>query len=206
MPIQANSNPYLTVSYTLSQSDSTQTFSESSSAGYSSFEFTDGTGLGQINMGIKNTGYLASGGTKIFDFDAFPKEVFNTSYDISFTSRSQVGTVYNPERGVKGILITNTWSHPSGGAFPSGFTTGDMPYFTIAATGIAGFTGLFNDGSGGIQVMPSSTWAYTNYVGATPTIGYLGEGDFNNFISLIDSGSGVPYEVVVVGVTGTGAT
>ena len=205
MPILATATPSLTISYTVSQSDSTQTFSESTSVGYSAFTFSDGTGMGQINMGIKNTGYLPSGDTKIFDFDAFPKEVFNSSYDVSFTSRSQVGLVLNPERGVKGILITNTWEHPSG-SFPSGFTTGELPYFTIAATGQAGFTGLFNDGSGGIQVMPSSTWAYTNYVGATPTIGYLGEGNFNNFLSLIDSGSGVPYEIIVVGVTGTGAT
>jgi len=206
MAISASSTPSLQITYSLAQSDSSQSFSESSSVGYTRFRFKDGTGLGQVNMGIKNTGYLPSGGTKIFDFDAFPKDVFGSSFPVSFTSRAQAGNVLNPERGIKGILVTNTWTHPSGNIPASGFNLEELPYLTIAATGQSGFTGLFNDGSGAITVMPSSTWAYTNYVGATPTIGYLGIGNFNNFVSLIDSGSGVPYEIVVVGVSGTGAT
>ena len=203
----AIAKPSLSISYSITDSrdvgDALSSITESSSVGYTSLQFEYGTGIGQVNMGITHTGTLPSGGSTQFDFDAFPKSLFGGSYNVSFASRALAGTPINPEQGVKGILITNTWSHPSG-SLPSGFSIAEIPSFVIAASGEVGFSGLFNEGSGSVKVMPSSTWGFTDYVGVTPHMGPLG-GALNNKISLIDSGSGISYEIAVVGVTGTGS-
>ena len=205
--IIATAKPSLNISYSLTDTssigDALSTITESTSVGYTTLEFSYGTGVGQINMGITHTGTLPSGGSVQFDFDAFPKPLFGGKYNLSFASRALAGTPINPEQGVKGILITNTWSHPSG-SLPSGFSIAEIPSFVIAASGEDGFSGLFNEGSGSVKVMPSSTWGFTDYVGVTPHMGPLG-GALNNKISLIDSGSGISYEIAVVGVTGTGS-
>ena len=49
--------------------------------------------------------------------------------------------------------------------------------------------------------MPSSTWAFTDFIGVSPKKILLGGGPSGNEIALIDSGSGVTYEIVVVGVS-----
>jgi len=199
----ASATPALNISYTLADDSEESSNIETTSVGFTSLEFDYGTGIGQINMGITSTGNLPSGGSVELDFDAFPKAIFNGVYNVSFASRASAGTPINPEQGVKGIIITNTWQHPSG-SLPSGFTTSELPYLTIAALGSDGFSGLFNEGSGSVKVMPSSTWSFTDYVGVTPHMGPLG-GALNNKVNLIDSGSGVPYDMIVVGVTGTGS-
>ena len=201
--IIATAKPSLNISYSLTDGDALSTTTESTSVGYTTLEFSYGTGVGQINMGITHTGTLPSGGSTEFDFDAFPKPLFGGVYNLSFASRANAGVPINPEHGIKGILVTNTWKHPSG-SLPSGFSISEIPSFVISASGEAGFSGLFNEGSGSIKVMPSSTWSFTDYVGVTPHMGPLG-GALNNKISLIDSGSGISYEIALVGVTGTGS-
>ena len=101
-------------------------------------------------------------------------------------------------------LITNTYNGISGTgtdylAWPQ------LPYIQIKATGTAGFTGLFGGqagASGNIPLYPNSTWSYTSTRGAIP---YSHTTNSNqHLLYLEDSGSGVPFEMVVVGVTGNG--
>lgn len=178
MAVTASATPSLNISYTLTQLGPKLSVNEQASVGYygDSLTFGNGTGIGSINFGVRETGYLVSGGTGYFDLTSMYKTIFNTSLNIGFS-------------GVKGIIVTNTYN-PTGIAVAS-----DIPYFNIRATGLEGLSGLFNDGSGNIKVRPQSTWALTDYVGvSTNTV--------NKQISLIDSGSGVPYELIVIGVTG----
>ena len=184
-PVTASSQPLLNISYSLSQLESTDsetdtTIEETTDAGFTDLFYNNGTGIGEINLGVKTTGYLASGGTTYFDITEMPKEIFYGSITGNFTL------------GVKAFITTNLWLPPS-----SGITAGELPYFTIQATGTNAFTNLFSNGSGNINVTPQSTWGVTNYVGFFPN-------ENNKLFSFVDSGSGVPYELLIVGVTGTG--
>lgn len=204
MTIIAASTPSTVIRYTLTDITSDTSLTESSSVGYTNVQYDHGTGLGEINMGILSTGALPSGGYRVYDFDCFPKSIFGGTFDLNFTSRALASVPISPSHGVKGIIITNTWAYPTGG-LPSGFLASQMPYITAYASGTAGFSGLFGEGSGTVKIMPSSTWVYTDHVGITPHLGPLG-GNLNNQVTLVDSGSGVPFEILVIGVTGTGST
>ena len=137
--------PALSMSYSITDTsavgDASSSTTESTSVGYKTLQFEYGTGIGQVNMGITHTGTLPSGESTQFDFDAFPKPLFGGTYNVSFASRANAGVPINPEQGIKAILITNTWTHPSG-ALPSGFTTSQIPSFSVVASGIDGFSGL----------------------------------------------------------------
>ena len=195
----ARATPSLEINYTLSSSTTDSTVSESATAGYTTLNFGNGTGYGQVNQGVTKTGTLKYQDA-IFDFRSFPKTVFDSTININFASKiSPTHVNQDPHRGVKGILVTNTWTHPSG-ALPSGFQTSQIPYLTVAATGDYAFDALFNGESGNIKVMPSSTWAFTDFIGVSPKKTLLGNPSGNELV-LIDSGSGVTYEIVVVGVS-----
>ena len=178
MAVTASATPSLNITYTLSQVGPKLSVNEMASIGYygDRLTFGNGTGIGSINFGVRETGYLVSGETLYFDLTSMYKTIFNTSLNINFSD-------------VKGAIVTNTYN-PTGIELAS-----DMPYFNIRATGLEGLSGLFNGGSGNIKLRPQSTWTLTDYVGvSTNTV--------NKKISLIDSGSGVPYELIVIGVTG----
>ena len=178
--VTASAQPLLNISYTLEQVESdtpTNILTEYANVGSNSIFFSDGTGIGRVNLGVKSTGYLPSGGTVFFDATAMPKEIFYGSITGNFSL------------GIKGVIITNTLEPPS--ATPAT----EMPYFYIRATGTNRFSNLFSGGSGNVKVGPKSTWAVTNYLGFFPN-------PANKAFSLVDSGSGVPYELLFVGITG----
>ena len=177
--VSTSARPLLSISYTLEQVEPTSmnVFSESASAGFSSMFFDNGTGIGRVNLGVKSTGYLPSGGTVFFDATAMAKEIFYGSITGNFSL------------GIKGVIITNTLEPPS--SVPAT----EMPYFYIRATGTNRFSNLFSGGSGNVKVGPQSTWAATNYLGFFPD-------PANKIFSFVDSGSGVPYELLFVGITG----
>lgn len=168
----------LNLSYTLSQDEPDGVLGENANVGYTNLTFGNGTGLGEINLGIKSTGFLPAGGDITFDIAAMPKEIFYGSITGNFIN-------------IKGLILTNTQTVPSFGA-----TAQSLPYFTIRATGTNAFTNLFNGGSGNVNVTPQSTWSHTNLLGTAVT-------STNRYFSLLDSGSGVPYELAIVGVTGS---
>ena len=147
--------------------------------------FSHGNATGQINYGAQYTGVLPSGGSVVFDFTAFPTEDFSLVGSANFSS------------GIKSIIIANTWKGPNNAGFPSGFLSSGLASLCIAATGLNGFSGLFNGESGNVKVGPYGSWAITNFAGILPSSN-------NKEITLIDcDGSGVSYELTFVGVTGT---
>ena len=191
MVVIASSIPSLNITYTLTDG----TVTETSSVGLS-MEFPNGTGTGQVNIGVAVTGYISSGETIIYDFQKFPKEIWNSQIFLDFTSESDafplIANLDNPERGIKGLIVTNTWNTsilPTGAASISswsgivtptstGLDNEDLPRINIRATGVysaisGGFTQLFNskfniDESGNIPINPQSTWSYVDPVGKTP--------------------------------------
>ena len=247
MVVIASSIPSLNITYTLTDGTTTET----SDVGLS-LEFPDGTGRGQINIGVGITGYISSGETIVYDFQKFPKEIWNSQILLDFTS-----TGINPERGIKGWILTNTWNTSilsTGAASISSWTdivtptsTGlanaDLPRINIRATGdgtaiSGGFSGLFNDGSGNISINPQSTWSFVDPVGKTPVYD-TSSSVYTHTLSIVTenftniSGSGglssgtsgdavyypiwndftsgnpwsgnlprLPYEILVIGVTG----
>ena len=66
------------------------------------------------------------------------------------------------------------------------------------ATGSNGCTPLFNGGTGDYKIMPDSAWMFIDSIG----VQILDGPSATNELGLIDSGSGVPYELSIVGVTG----
>ena len=178
MAASISSTPSLAITYTLIDG----TITETSVVGKTNLTFPDGTGTGQVNIGVATTGYISSGETIIYDFQKFPKGIWNSQILLDFSS-----TGINPERGIKGLIVTNSWNTsilPTGAASISSWTgivtptsTGlanaDLPRINIRATGNGaaiggGFSGLFNDGSGNISINPQSTWSFVDLVGKTP--------------------------------------
>jgi hypothetical protein len=265
MAIVATAIPSLDIKYTLvDNSINASTSTEVASVGYTTLQFTNGTGTGNIDIGSVVTGSINSGEKIVFDFRLFPKNIFGSEFTLDFTSTT--GTVPHPlisgQKGIKAILISNGWdgilnnglnnltglvvsgSNSSYGYPPdSGF-----PQISIHATGLDGFSGLFGGGiqdgritqgnSGYISLNPSGTWAYTDIIGKTPIYdntalvyqhkltlsaeyfipmfasGGTGVGggaiyyplwnDYTSGSPFSGNVATVPYQIVVVGVTGGG--
>jgi len=194
MAISASATPALTMSYTITDTQTDRTISESATAGFSSLIFANGTGVSQVDAGVTLTGSLPSGGSTVFSMTGVPKVVFNKTIDLNF-GRNPAGTfpVTRPGNRIRGILIRNTWEHPSGTP-PADFTIPEYPYISIMASGAKGFSGLFN-GSGDYKIMPDSAWVFVDSVG-------IAVGNNQDELGLIDSGSGVSYEIGIIGTTG----
>jgi hypothetical protein len=191
MAASISSTPSLAITYTLTDG----TITETSSAG-SSLIFPDGTGTGQVNIGVTTTGYISSGETIVYDFQKFPKEIWNSQILLDFTSTCGTFPLtipFSPERGIKGLIVTNTWDAsilPTGAASISSWTgivTPDgtglpdsaLPRINIRTTGdrgtiSGGFGQLFNSnfagylGTGNVPINPQSTWSFVDPVGKTP--------------------------------------
>jgi hypothetical protein len=169
----ASSTPALSVTYTLSEIHNGGASSEYSQIGYTALNYPDGTGTGQITIGVVATGYISSGETIRYDFQKFPKSSWDSQILLDFTSTYDGFTVDNPERGVKGMVVINNWSGSSGGGIEGWFPISGLPKLNIHATGNSasisgGFSGLFNGGSGNVAINPQGTWAFTDILGKTP--------------------------------------
>ena len=194
MAIQATATPSIDIKYTLKETDSTSTITEYGTAGYSLLQFTNGTGTGNIDIGVVITGSVSSGSKVDFDFRLFPKFVFGQNITLDFTSKisDPPHPIDDPQRGVKAILVSNAWNglNNSGlGNLTGLLTSGNsvygypvmsgFPQLNVHATGEHGFSGLFGAGirrgsddsvkeSGNITLNPSGSWGYTDIVGRTP--------------------------------------
>mgnify|MGYP003135454226 CR=1 FL=1 len=123
----------------------------------------------------------------IFDFQKFPKSIFDSEIILNFTSTQTSEVVDYPARGIKGILITNSWTSdilPTGADSISkwdsiglidrtGIPNSLLPRLNLHATGVesavsGGFTALFHGESGNIAIGPQCTWSQTHGTGVTP--------------------------------------
>ena len=166
----ASSTPSLNIPYTLVSINNVVTASEVGNAGYSALSYPDGTGTGQITIGVVATGYISSGETVHYDFQKFPKSSWDSQIFLDFTSLGAFGPPLSPERGVKGMVVRNSWDTnvlPTGAASISswnsivtststGLSNADLPRLNIHATGSmlalsGGFTQLFEVGDNTIQ-------------------------------------------------------
>lgn len=185
MAFTASSTPSLAITYTLTDGTTTET-SVGGKINPSLYlpSFPYGTGTGQVDIGVTSTGYISSGETVIYDFQKFPKDIWNSQILLDFTSSD-----INGQRGIKGLIVTNSWDAaskvlPTGAASISSWTgivTPDgtglpisaLPRINIRATGDSdgysgGFTQLFNGESGNISINPQSTWSFVDPVGKSP--------------------------------------
>ena len=176
MATTASSTPSLNIPYTLVSTNDVVTASEVGNVGYTAISYPDGTGTGQITIGVVATGHISSGETIRYDFQKFPKSSWDSQILLDFTSTYDSFTVDNPERGVKGMVVINNWAGSSGDGIEDWFPIAGLPKLNIHATGdtssiSGGFSGLFNDGSGNVAINPQGTWAFTDVLGKTPRYG-----------------------------------
>ena len=198
MAISASATPALTMSYTVTDTQTDRTISESATAGFSTLTFANGTGLSQVDMGVTITGILPAGGSTVFNLTGLPKTVFGKTIDVNFSQwYAATFPPTRPGNRIRGVLIRNTWEHPSGTP-PASFEISEYPYLTVMATGSNGCTPLFNGGTGDYKIMPDSAWMFIDSIG----VQILDGPSATNELGLIDSGSGVPYELSIVGTTG----
>jgi len=162
---------------------------ETASLGHS-LNFTFGTGTGQINAGVYYSGNLSDDPNPqlrslVLDLNSFPKNLFHaTGEKITFTGGD-----------VKGIVVVNEWNGPDNAGITG---LGNSANLNVRATGADACTGLFNGGTGNVKVTPNGTWLFLDQQGIRPHVGNTG-------LSLHDEdGSGVPFRIIVVGVTGQG--
>ena len=214
MAIVSTGTLNINTSYSLLDTNNNDTITESATVGLINLSYENGTGTGQLNVGVAFSGKLPSGGEQVFDLSKFPKTHLGIETGLCFTSLGDGGLGYevdhtssNPERGIKGIVVTNTWTVPDSGEVGnedgSGIPAYEFPYMRIVATGVDGFSGLFNGESGNVKINPHGNWTLTDFVGITPYQDQTYNQPYTKF-TLIDSGSGVSYNLLIVGVTGTG--
>ena len=86
MATVASSTPALNISYTLNEIHNGGASSEYSDIGYTALNYPDGTGTGQITIGVVATGYISSGETIRYDFQKFPKSSWDSQILLDFTS------------------------------------------------------------------------------------------------------------------------
>ena len=181
MATSISANPSVGITYTLTETNSDSTLSESTAVS-NSITFANGTGTGQANYGASTTGFLPSGGTLVHDLTAFNKSVFGSTVTLDFAN-------------IKGVVITANWGGPSGTGIPAGYPLSQMPHLTINTAGTDGFTDLLNGQDGYIKVGHRSSWSLVDFTGI-PT------SSSQKKINLVDSGSGIAYEMIVVVLTG----
>ena len=199
MALTTSATPSISIGYTTTDTSTLSSITESSTVGYQNFSFTNGTGLGNVNAGVTITGALPAGGEVEIDFSGVKKAIFGSTITLNFSRKNTSTFPGGTGPSVKGILLTNTYLGADGTGIGY-LNANNIPYFNVVATGSAGFTGLFG-GSGDFSVYPYSTWAYTNYRGTKP-IADTSILPNAHKIWLKDSGSGVPFELSIVGITG----
>ena len=202
MAVTATARTTANLVYTVRDAQADRSISESSNVGLPAITFENGTGVNQIDMGFSDNGNLPSGESVVYNISGLQKSLLGETIDINFTTRYDATfPPWNPMNRVRGIIVTNKWEHADG-VTPADWPLVNYPYLTVVATGMKGFSGLFNGGSGGVKIMPQSSWMFTDSVGIWPRI-KSAEGQADEVeIGLIDSGSGVPYEISIVGTTG----
>lgn len=179
--------PSIDIAYTLTETNADTTITESTTVG-NTIVFVQGSGTGAGNMGALSTGYLPSGGTLVLDLKALSKSMFGSSLTLDYSK-------------INGLLLTADWRGPPasglsyGTGVPAGFPVDKLPYFTLNGTGINGFTNVFNGETGNVRVGYRGTWSSTWYEAISTSAS-------QKDLSLVDSGSGISYQFMVIGSTG----
>ena len=181
MATSISATPSVGITYTLTETNSDTVLTESTSVA-NTITLVNGIGTGMATMGAYTSGYLPSGGTLVHDITSLTKPVFGSNVSINFTN-------------VKGVVITANWGGPSGTGIPAGYPLSQMPHLTINTAGTDGFTDLLNGQDGYIKVGHRSSWSLVDFTGI-PT------SSSQKKINLVDSGSGIAYEMIVVGLPG----
>lgn len=155
----------------ISTEDSGNTNSETSAIDYQ-FEFTDGSGVGQIDYAVSISGNLSANSGQSFNFQQFPKAYFGLVSPVNFDT-------------VKGIIVQNL-----GDTFGSNLN--------IHATGSYAFTGIFNyNNSGNYLIKPSGVWLFTDVMSGVQVTA-----NHNYLTLKNVSSTGIDWRMTVVGTTG----
>lgn len=101
--------------------------------------YTYGTGNFEIDVGVKQTGTLPSGGSVTIDLTSMSKEFMDYTATVRFS-------------GVKNLCISNA-------------STVEGRDISVRATGSNAFTSMFNGGSGNMLVKPYSSYVYNDPYG-----------------------------------------
>lgn len=173
MPITSTNTITTDINFAVSetQGDNTQR-SESDSLGYS-LSFSQGTGVGEVNAQIKNTGLIPSGSFLRLDFEAIPKNTFGSSYNINF-SRIKGFIFYNQGTGINDILF-------------------------IRATGSNALSGIFNNTTGNLAIKPYGSYSYIDYYGDLIS---NTSNRFLYIHNTSPQSGGIQYSYITIGVTG----
>lgn len=150
---------------------STQTLNESTSLNYSTI-LPNGSGASGISVASFESGSLVAGEERVFDLQAFPKDVFGGSFNINFT-------------GVRAMIVENR------------MTSGDNTDITLKATGATAFDAPFGGTAGGYLLHAGGVFMYTNI--ASGDIVSASAKDFT--ISGNVSGP-TEYSIIIAGVSG----
>ena len=142
MTIKVTASSQVRTTYNFTETSSTSVRSNLETVN-SSPSYTYGTGVFEINAGIKNTGVLPSGGATIVDLQSMSSTAFGVTSTVAFT-------------GVKNVTVYNT-------------STTQGRDINIRATGSNAFTSLFNGGSGNLLIKPYSSFSYSDPYGLTVT-------------------------------------
>lgn len=138
----------------------------------SELNLTNGSGDDNINLIYHKEATLTAGATEFFTLANLPFDVFNDTFPISFS-----GGV------VKGLIVRNTSENRGA-------------YLRVAFTGVAAFDDYF-DGNTICTIWPKCSHSQANTYD-----GWLIDGSNHEFAIIDAAGSGVSYELCIVGTSG----
>ena len=73
MAIASTGTLNINTTYSLLDINNNDTITESATVGLINLSYENGTGTGQLNVGVAFSGTLPSGGEQVFDLSKFPK-------------------------------------------------------------------------------------------------------------------------------------
>ena len=122
----------------------------------------------QNNIFAFNSGTVPANNSVPLDFNALNASNLGSDYTFNFDKIKGV-IIHNQETGVGNIL-------------------------TINATGSDGYTGIFNGGTGNLQIHPEGTFSYIDKFGTDAPSSY------GKLWLINDTSSGISYQMVAVGI------
>lgn len=161
------------IDYEVTETGTGQDITEDQSISVS-INMSFGTGTGQCNAFIKQTGNISEDDSILLDFENITKNVFDKSYSLNFSN-------------VKGFIVEN-------------LGTGIDDYISIDVQSIPStLTGLFGDSnSGGYMIPPEGSFVFFDYFGD------LKPASLHQNLQLLNLNVNDPvgYKYTIVGVTG----
>ena len=128
----------------------------------------NGVTFTQNNVFAFNSGVASSNSSTLLDFNALNASNLGSDYTFNFEN-------------VKGICIQNQ-------------ATGTGYILTLNATGTDGYTGIFNGGTGNLQIHPEGTFSYIDKFGTACPASY------GKLWLINDTSNNISYQMVAFGV------